>query len=513
VVSLTAVVPSATARATTGAQAVAPKPTALAVAEALVAGFGPGATVDDSSATRCMSAPATPLAYRTDRIILRPSTTTTTADAVNRVADALRVEMGPGTFTIGVPETITWDPAADPGHVAPPGRLRSGVSSPPADSDLLIRRVVSVPIQSQNGEDVPVVRLARRLRADGQPASPDYLMSPGNGPLGVWPDGGPEPTGAPGTPRPGLGAGTTVAVYDTGVPNSGLATLPPNLTRLAPGDTEQPDRNGDGTADLYFSVHLTAIAGMFATIVPDATVLGIRITGANGIATDFSAAKRMATTLRGANDMGRWPQVIVNSFGSTVCGAATNGAGVDMVPLGLEMVAEAVDRHAEAMVVAAAGNRGTDKRFYPAAFQGEFPAVISVGALDATTDADGDPWTSASRTAAPASFSNFGSWVTAWAPGVSLPTYHAIGQRYDINGQVINGYAKVNGTSFAAPMVGAEILEQIARTGQKPQDAWQAIHDSGRTCSAAVGSGVAVALTTMTDTATTMADPLLPTEC
>jgi subtilisin family serine protease len=165
------------------------------------------------------------------------------------------------------------------------------------------------------------------------------------------------------------------------------------------------------------------------------------------------------------------------------------------------------------MVVAAAGNRGTDKRFYPAAFQGEFPAVISVGALDATTDADGDPWTSASRTAAPASFSNFGSWVTAWAPGVSLPTYHAIGLRYDINGQVINGYAKVNGTSFAAPMVGAEILEQIARTGQKPQDAWQAIHDSGRTCSAAVGSGVAVALTTMTDTATTMADPLLPTEC
>jgi hypothetical protein len=505
---LAAAIPPTNAEAGTVAPAVPPKPTALAVAEALVAGFGPGAALDDSSVTRCMSAPAMPLVYRIDRIILRPSPTTTTTDAVNQVAAALRAEMGPGTFALGTPETITWDPAADPGYVAPQAR---GVQ--PDTSDELIWRVVSVPVRSTNGETVPVVKLARRLRAAGHLASPDYALPPGNGPLGTWPDGGPEPTTGPGIPRPGLGADTTVVVYDTGVPDPSLAKLPPKLRKLLPGDTEEPDRDSDGIADLYFSVHLTAIAGMFATIVPEATVLGVRITGDNGIPTDFSAAKRMSTTLREANDLNRWPQVIVNSFGSPVCGAAANGGGADMVPLGLEMVAEAVDRHQEAVVVAAAGNRGVDKLFYPAAFQGEFPAVISVGALDATTDTDGDPWTSASRSAAPASFSNFGPWVNAWAPGVGLPTYHALGLLYEINGEVINGYAKVNGTSFAAPVVGAEILEQIARTGQTPHDAWQVIRASGRTCSAAVGSGVAVALTAMAATSTTVANPLLPTEC
>jgi subtilisin family serine protease len=184
-----------------------------------------------------------------------------------------------------------------------------------------------------------------------------------------------------------------------------------------------------------------------------------------------------------------------------------------MVPLGLQMVAEAVDRTRDAVVVASAGNDGTDKPFYPAAFENDLPAVVSVGALDATKDSDGNPWTSASRSAAPASFSNFGSWVTAWAPGVSLPTYHAIGLRYEVNGQPINGYANVDGTSFAAPVVGGEILDQVARTGQTPRAAWEAIRATGRTCSAAVGSGIAVALTKATDTPTTRADPALATEC
>ncbi|MFC7548937.1 S8 family serine peptidase [Plantactinospora sp. GCM10030261] len=489
-----------------------PKPTPLAVAEALVAGFGAGATVDNSSVTRCMDAPAMPLAYRTDRIILRPAPTTTTATALAQVAAALTTEMGPGTFTIGTPETITWDPAADPGSVAGAARLPTGGSDDPGP-DGPIWRVVSVPVHATNGEAVPVVKVARRLRAAGLTASPDYLLGSGNGPLGVWPNGAPAPTVGPGIPRAGLGGGTTVAVFDTGVPDAGLATLPSNLTRLTAADTEQPDRDGDGLADLYFAIHLVAISGMFATIAPDATVLGVRVTGPTGIATDFTAAKRMSTTLRNANDLDRWPQTIVNSFGSPTCGASPTGGGDDMVPLGLEMVAEAVDRHEQAVVVAAAGNMGSDVPFYPAAFQTEFPAVISVGALDATTDPDGDPWTSASRTATPASFSNFGETVTAWAPGVALPTYHANGLRFEPTGPKIPGYATVSGTSFAAPIVAAEIVEQIARTGQTPHQAWQAVRAAGRPCSAAVGSGVAVALPAMTATSTTRADPLLKTEC
>jgi len=87
-----------------------PKPAPLAISQALVTAFGPGAAVDDSSTTQCMGTPAIPLAYRTDRIILRPPPTMSIADAVNRVVTALNYEMGPGTFSVGTPDTITWDP-------------------------------------------------------------------------------------------------------------------------------------------------------------------------------------------------------------------------------------------------------------------------------------------------------------------------------------------------------------------------------------------------------------------
>ena len=506
------------------AAAPAELPTPDAVAEALVAAFGPGATVDDSSLTQCMGTAPMTLAYRTDRIILRPPPTMTTATAVDRVAAALRAEMGPGTFAIGTPETIQWDAASNPAPAAPASTPRvSGpsVSGPrvsgPGVSDVdIIWRVVSVPVQSLVGEEgIPVVRLARRLRLGGTIASPEYLMGPGSGPMGVWPMGPPIPIDKPTPPRtePGLGAGTTAVVYDTGLPPASQANIPPNVSQLTPADVEQPDRNGDGLADRYYAVHLTAIAGILQTLVPEATVRAVRITGDNGVATDFSAAKRMANTLHDANDRSAWPQVIVNSFGSPVCDGGPADPTVDMVPLGLQMVAEAVDRHQEAVVVAAAGNRGTDRRFYPAAFEAALPSVISVGALDAAGDATPDAWTDPSRSAKRASFSNYGTWVTAWAPGTGLATYQAIGLRFEPGGPLINGYAQVSGTSHATPYVAGLILEQIGRTGQAPYAAWGSVRAMGRVCSAANGYGVAVALTSMTATATTPANPFLPVAC
>lgn len=477
-------------------------PTALAVPQALVAAFGAGATVDDSTTTQCQSAPAMPVAYRTDRIILRPHAGMTTAAAMDRLTAAMQTEMGPGTFTVGTPELLEWNEPVQP----VPSAVRRA-SAP-------LRKVISVPVGSESAEDVPVLRVARRLlRSHGVPAAPDYLMGPGNGPLGTFPNGGPVATGGPGVPRPGLGGGTTVAVYDTGVPSAADAKLPPRLAPLTPADAEDPDRGDDGLADVYYAVHLTAIAGIFATIVPEAKVVGVRVTLPNGVATEFSAAKRMADTLRAAHRAGVWPKVIVNSFGTPVCHSGGPNPGVDLVPLGLQLVAEAVDRHQESVVVAAAGNRGTDKPFYPAAFDTSVESVVSVGALDATADGDGNPWTSASRSAKPASFSNYGTWVTAWAPGVQLETYHALGLTYPTNGETINGYAKVSGTSFAAPYVGAEIAEELARHGGTPLQAWYAVRDSGRTCSAAVGSGVALALPKMDGTSSTPADRNLPPEC
>jgi thermitase len=76
------------------------------------------------------------------------------------------------------------------------------------------------------------------------------------------------------------------------------------------------------------------------------------------------------------------------------------------------------------VIVAAAGNNGTSQKFYPAAYAN----VIAVAATDHHD----------SR----ASFSNWGSWVSVAAPGVSILSTTKGG-----------GYAAWNGTSMASPHV------------------------------------------------------------
>ncbi|GIF12354.1 S8 family serine peptidase [Actinoplanes teichomyceticus] len=119
--------------------------------------------------------------------------------------------------------------------------------------------------------------------------------------------------------------------------------------------------------------------------------------------------------------------------------AAQNGADIINLSLGgvtngkvlADAVAYANGRGA--LVVAAAGNSNSSKRFYPAAY----PGVLSVGG-SATYGADYN---------AKASFSNYGpDWVDVAAPGLTA-------------GMSSNGgyyYGKTNaaqGTSFAAPLV------------------------------------------------------------
>ena len=58
------------------------------------------------------------------------------------------------------------------------------------------------------------------------------------------------------------------------------------------------------------------------------------------------------------------------------------------------------------IIVAAAGNEGTNEKVYPAAYSSEYDNVISVGAVDQRGDL--------------ASFSNFGNWVNIAAPGVNI---------------------------------------------------------------------------------------------
>src|SRR5262249_34421804 len=99
-------------------------------------------------------------------------------------------------------------------------------------------------------------------------------------------------------------------------------------------------------------------------------------------------------------------------------------------------------------VVASAGNNASDRPMWPAAFQ----QVWGVGAVkrDETTRA---------------SFSNFGSWVKACTVGVGIRSTYV---RFDESPtcpsrtpENFNGYAKWQGTSFAAPQLAGRVAAGV----------------------------------------------------
>lgn len=93
-----------------------------------------------------------------------------------------------------------------------------------------------------------------------------------------------------------------------------------------------------------------------------------------------------------------------------------------------ELIEEAIS--AGIIVVAAAGNRGTDAPMYPAAYDG----VIAVGATDKENKK--------------AAYSNFGDYIDVMAPGDDILSTVATGD---------SQYATMSGTSMAAPIVSSLI--------------------------------------------------------
>lgn len=239
-----------------------------------------------------------------------------------------------------------------------------------------------------------------------------------------------------------LGADTVVAVLDTGVD----ATHPALAGRVEPGwnyvdddaDTRDvatdTDTDGDGVSDSAVG-HGTYVAGIVGLVAPSASILPYRVLDSDGIGNRYVAAQAiMDATAAGAD-------VINLSFGTS---------GDDASRL-IEDVIKAADR-AGVIVVAAAGNDGTNKKKYPAAQ----PEVLSVSAVDSVALAD---------------FSSRGDWVDVGAPGVNIV------------GPLPGGrYALWAGTSAAAPFVSGEVAlmravaprasakflrDAVSRTGRK----------------------------------------------
>ena len=351
--------------------------------------------------------------------------------------------------------------------------------TPPAGPAIVpVVSVTLLPRQGQAPHDI--LGLARHLRNDsGKIASPEYAYAYYGPYIHYFPKGYPTkisaltpprtnltPNGAPVGAGLKIGTGVRIHVDDTGL----FALDPVNLpttTQLTAADNDLVNRvaNGPLMVDFPAAGHAQAINGVLTTVAPGAAIVDVRINDRAGLATDVSAARAIASSMRSLT-IPNYPNILVNSFGHAVCDLNPMAPGAVLQPVGMEAVVEAVDRFdpfkaGGMLIVASAGNEASSRPRYPAAF----PSVLSVGALDGTKDADGSPWSSPSKTAPIADFSNRGSTVDVYALGVALPTTHVTGVRFETGGDIIDGKAAVTGSSFSGPKVAAYIAERMSTTG------------------------------------------------
>jgi thermitase len=196
----------------------------------------------------------------------------------------------------------------------------------------------------------------------------------------------------------------------------------------------------DGNPD-WQAGHGTFVAGIVVRNAPGATLRHHRVLSSLGLTDDttVAAALRVVRSRGGVN-------VLLLTSG---CYTADNQCP--------PILQHAFAQFSEAVVVAAAGNGGSSRPFWPAAL----PDVIAVGA----TGHDGTM----------AGFSNRGPWVNATALGVDVvssfvrlnPAAEGVAPGTEAREY---GVARWSGTSFAAPKIAAD-LAKLLHAGHTPEEA------------------------------------------
>lgn len=214
-------------------------------------------------------------------------------------------------------------------------------------------------------------------------------------------------------------------------------------------DEDEPDDDGRGQLDVQAG-HGTFISGIISQRCPDAVVHHAGVLSSYGDGDDASVAAAIERIGQRFERSGASLDVVVCAFGAYGDGPPPLADALATLP-------------ASCVVVAAAGNDGTSRPFYPAAL----PGVVSVGAVDVDRRAP---------------FTNFGPWVDACAQGVDVvSTFFVDFDDVSPNqARRFEGWAAWSGTSFAAPAVAAAIAQQQYLHAIDSPTAWRSISGDRR---------------------------------
>jgi hypothetical protein len=323
-------------------------------------------------------------------------------------------------------------------------------------------------LQVRIGQDhsVPeLLALLRQPRSGDRPVvSANHILTGTSGNVTGGPFSFSLPASEPDDLDPNSPGARTVGVLDTGIALRAGAPEHPLLAKCLvvdpAADNEVRDQH---PADSHLddeAGHGTFCAGVVIQRAPYARVAVHRVLASDGFAAETDVAKALRILVEQAQ-----PDILSLSFGGYTDGDAPLLALGDAIG----------SLHPDVVVVAAAGNHGEARPFWPAAQK----RVIAVGALQSPNGpASGEGGQGLTQ---PAPYSNYGWWVDAWAAGDWISSFfvEADDTRFTLPGpghetvgpRDFDGWARWDGTSFATPAVAGSIAAYAEANHVTPRQA------------------------------------------